>query len=117
MRSNEETYRLFTSAWGSKDLDALMELVTDDIVYGASVGPEPGTTFVGREQVRAGFAQMLRHDDVTNIDILDIVFAGHRAYAEWRFALGSGGQAHGVDALSFRDGKISMKQGFRKVKV
>lgn len=35
----------FGEAWTGKNLDALMSLVTDDCIYAASVGPEPGETF------------------------------------------------------------------------
>lgn len=39
-----------------------MRMMTDDCIYGASVGPEPGTTYVGQEDVTRGFEQMLKHD-------------------------------------------------------
>lgn len=42
----------FSAAWAAKDIDALMTFMTDDCVYAASVGPEPGKTFVGKEAVR-----------------------------------------------------------------
>lgn len=48
--------------WTAGDLDALMSLMTDDCVYHASVGPEPGTTYHGRAEVRRGFAELLRYD-------------------------------------------------------
>ena len=49
----------FGAAWDAKDLDKLMSFVTEDCVYSASIGPEPGQTFRGRDAVRAGFAAML----------------------------------------------------------
>jgi ketosteroid isomerase-like protein len=57
-----ERLRQFGAAWARADLDALMGFVTDDCIYLASVGPEPGTTYRGREQVRRRFAAMLAYD-------------------------------------------------------
>jgi len=34
----------FSAAWAAGDLHALMSYMTDDCVYHASVGPEPGST-------------------------------------------------------------------------
>lgn len=116
MNQNAETYRQFTAAWAARDVDALMALVTDDIIYGASVGPEPGTTFVGRNAVRAGFGQMLEHDDVTEVEAIRVDHLEDRAYAQWRFALADGSEVRGIDVIEFRAGKISVKQGFRKTK-
>ena len=62
--TNEQVWQRFSEAWAKRDVDGLMALVTDDIIYGASVGPEPGATFRGRDEVRRGFDHMLRHDQV-----------------------------------------------------
>jgi ketosteroid isomerase-like protein len=111
---NGDTYQLFTSAWAARDVDALLALVTDDIVYGASIGPEPGETFVGQAAVREGFARMLAHDDASEIEVKRLDMIEDRAYAQWRFVLADGSEVHGVDVLEFRDSKIAVKQGYRK---
>jgi ketosteroid isomerase-like protein len=49
----------FTAAWSSKDLDGLMALMAEECVFRASVGPEPGATFAGRDDVRRGFELFL----------------------------------------------------------
>ncbi len=49
----------FVKAWVCADVDALMACITDDCVYSASVGPEPGTTYRGREEARRGFEEIL----------------------------------------------------------
>ena len=116
MNQNAETYRLFTAAWAARDLDALMALVCDDIVYGASVGPEPGQTFVGRDAVRTGFAKMLSLDDAIEVEAISVDHLEDRAYAQWCFTLADGSEVRGVDVIEFRGGKISVKQGFRKTK-
>lgn len=57
-----ERLRQFGAAWARADLDALMGFVTADCIYLGSVGPEPGATYRGREEVRRGFAAMLADD-------------------------------------------------------
>jgi ketosteroid isomerase-like protein len=49
----------FNEAWETRDLDALMELMSDDCRFRASIGPEPGVTFEGPDEVRRGFALFL----------------------------------------------------------
>lgn len=75
----------FGAAWACGDLDALMGFVTDDCVYLASVGPEPGTTYRGRDQVRRGFAAMLAYDRGRERQEGTAVVAGDRGFAEWSF--------------------------------
>jgi hypothetical protein len=39
-----------------------MSYMTDDCVYHASAGPEPGSTYRGKDEVRPGFAAVLAYD-------------------------------------------------------
>ena len=34
----------FATAWSACDVEAVMDLMTEDCIYEASAGPEPGTT-------------------------------------------------------------------------
>lgn len=54
--------RRFAAAWAERDVAGLLELMTDDAVYAASVGPEPGRTFRGRPELADGFQAMFDHD-------------------------------------------------------
>jgi hypothetical protein len=54
--------REFIDAWTAGDVEMLMSFVTDNCVYCASVGPEPGTTYRGGEEVCRGFIDMLAYD-------------------------------------------------------
>jgi ketosteroid isomerase-like protein len=49
----------FIDAWAGRDVDALMELMTETCVFRSSIGTEPGTTFVGADAVRSAFARLL----------------------------------------------------------
>jgi ketosteroid isomerase-like protein len=118
--TNRQVWQRFSEAWARRDVDGLMALVTDDIVYGASVGPEPGATFRGRDEVRRGFEYMLRHDHVLRERAGLVVIVGNQGFAEWiydvRLADGSDGRERGIDVLEFAHGRLARKDAFRKVR-
>lgn len=54
-----EMLQAFAEAWNRHDVDALMSFMTEDCVFEASAGSDVcGTRYVGRESVRAGFAEV-----------------------------------------------------------
>lgn len=115
-----EVLAAFSDAWTRHDLDALMSHVTDDCVYSASVGPEPGRTWSGREQVREGFALMLAFDagHERHEEELPLI-AGSRGAATWSFTGpgpdGTPQVTRGCNIYVFRGGRIARKDAFRKV--
>ncbi len=109
--NNRRTYEAFVSAWAAADLERLMTYVTDDIVYGASVGPDPGATYVGKPDVREGFRIMMAYDRGKAMSPAEATFLGDRGFVEWK-----SGEVRGFDVLSFRDGLISRKEAFRKTR-
>jgi ketosteroid isomerase-like protein len=105
-----ERLRQFGAAWACGDLDGLMGGMSDDCIYLASVGPEPGSTYRGREQVRRGFAAMLAYDSGRERHEGRVVVAGDRGVAEWSFTetTTDGGRRiiRGCDLFEFRGGRI-----------
>jgi ketosteroid isomerase-like protein len=95
---------------GLRDLDGLMGFMTDDRIYLASVGPEPGSTYRGREPVRRGFAAMLASDSGRVRSRGRVVVAGDRGVAEWSFTETTTDGGHriirGCDLFEFRRGRI-----------
>lgn len=108
----------FSSAWARRDVPALLELLTDDCIYSASVGSEPGQTFVGRHEIEVGVKLLFSHDGAVRAETTDYFEAGDRAAWEWKYYDGDGDLiAHGSDLFLVRDGKIARKNAFRKVHV
>ncbi len=109
----------FGDAWDAGDIDGLMSMMTDDCVYCASVGPEPGTTYVGKKAVREGFLAMLAHDAGGESRGGPVFVRGNRGYAEWFYVktdpAGNRGEVRGCDLFEFKGDKISRKDAFRKV--
>jgi len=114
----ESIIRDISSAWGRADLETLMTFVADDCVYSASVGPEPGETFVGRDAVRAGFIKMLGHDRDSVAEPGDVHTFGDRGVSTWGFRRqapdGRSILVRGCDVWLFRDGLIVRKDSYRK---
>lgn len=111
----------FTQAWNDKDLDKLMEHMADGCVFMASVGTETeGTKWEGREAVRQGFASLWEgypdaHFEPVGRDFI----VGNRGVCEWiftgtRVSDGMKVRARGCDVLTFKDGKILVKNSMRK---
>jgi uncharacterized protein (TIGR02246 family) len=105
----------FAAAWATADADRVMSLMTDDCVYEASVGPEPGLTFRGTVELRSGLEKMFAHDAASRTEITDVFAAGNRAAWEWRYYDAAGKLlACGCDLYVLRDGRIARKNAFRK---
>ncbi len=114
----ESIIREIGAAWGRADLETLMSFVADDCVYSASVGPEPGETFSGRDAVRAGFIKMLAHDRDSVAEPGDVYTFGDRAVSTWGFRHrdpdGKSVLVRGCDVWLFRGRLIVRKDSYRK---
>lgn len=107
----------FADAWGSADAARVVALMTDDCIYEASVGPEPGRTFRGAELL-AGLEAMFAHDAPARIEITDVFASGDRVAWEWRYYDAAHNLiARGCDLFVLRDGRIAVKNAFRKTTV
>lgn len=113
-----ERLQAFDDAWARKDVETLMQFMTDDCEYHASVGPEPGERFIGKDDVRRGFQIMLDHDEGTVSIPGNLYVYGDRGVAEWAYAqTTTSGQTvvtRGCDLFEFIGDKISLKNAFRK---
>jgi steroid delta-isomerase-like uncharacterized protein len=109
----------FVEAWNRHDLDALMAMMTDDCVFQASAGPDvDGARSDGKQAVRAAFAgvfEMFPDAHWANARHLTV---GNRAVSEWTFTGtrkdGKRVEVTGCDLLTLRDGKIAIKNSYRK---
>ena len=114
-----EFLQAFADAWNRHDVDALMSFMTDDCVFETSAGPEVfGARYVGRAAVRAGFAEVWATFPDAHWGHARHFVRGERGVSEWTFtgtrADGTRVEAHGCDLFTFRDGKIAMKDSYRK---
>lgn len=123
-RPNEVTLEFlasFTQAWNDHDLDALMAHMDEECEFMSSVGTGPeGTRWVGRAEVRKGFASLWENYPDARFEPTGQDFVvGERGCSEWIFSgtRKSDGQrviSRGCDVYTFRNGKIAVKNSMRK---
>ncbi len=115
----ESLLERFADAWNRHDLDALMSMMTDDCVFEASAGPEvTGQRSEGRQAVRAAYAAVFETFHDAHWANARHFVAGNRGVSEWTFT-GTHTDAtrvevNGCDLFTFRDGKIAVKNSYRK---
>lgn len=106
-------------AFNRHDIAAVMTHFAEDCVFTTVGGPEVfGTRIEGRAAIAKAFAAVwTAMPDAEWADHRHFVF-GDRAVSEWTFrgtdAEGRRTEAQGVDLFTLRDGKLVMKQAFRK---
>lgn len=109
----------FADAWNSHDADALMSFMTDDCVFEASAGPAVcGTSYSGKAAGQLGFSDVwATFPDAQWLHPSHFV-CGDRGVSEWTFtgtrADGSRVEVNGCDVFTFREGKIAVKNSYRK---
>ena len=114
-----EFLQAFADAWNRHDVDALMSFMTDDCVFEASAGPDVcGTRYVGRDAVRIGYAEVWKTFPDAHWGNARHLVQGDRGVSEWVFtgtrADGTRVEVHGCDLFTLRDGKIALKNSYRK---
>jgi steroid delta-isomerase-like uncharacterized protein len=114
-----EILQAFADAWNRHDADALMSFMTEDCVFDASAGPDAcGTRYAGRAAVRAGYAEVWSIFPDAHWENARHFVQGERGVSEWTFtgtrADGTRVEVHGCDLFTFRNGKIAVKNSYRK---
>ncbi|MDA0707398.1 MAG: nuclear transport factor 2 family protein [Proteobacteria bacterium] len=113
----------FADAWNRHDIEDLMSFMTDDCVFEVWTGSLAcGTRYSGAAEVRQGFVKAwLNFPDAHWGDAQHFV-SGERGLSEWTF---TGTRAtdstqvevRGCDVFTFHNGKIAVKNSFRKHRV
>ena len=109
----------FADAWNRHDVDALMSMMTADCVFQASGGPAvDGERHEGQQAVRAAYAAVFEQYPDAHWGNARHFVAGDRAVSEWTFTGtlkdGRRVEVNGCDLLTLREGKIAIKNSFRK---
>jgi steroid delta-isomerase-like uncharacterized protein len=114
-----EVLQAFADAWNRHDVDALMSFMTEDGVFESAAGADVcGTRYVGHDAVRAGYAEVWSTFPDAHWGGARHFVQGNRGVSEWTFtgtrADGGRVEVHGCDLFTFRDGKIALKNSYRK---
>lgn len=106
-------------AFNRHDVDAIVSLMTEDCVFESSTGPDAcGTRYAGREAVRAAFVDVWTAFPDARWSNARHFVHGDRGVSEWTFtgtrSDGTRVEVHGCDLLTLRDGRIALKDSYRK---
>lgn len=109
----------FADAWNRHDAAALMAFMTEDCVFESSAGPDVcGARYVGPEAVRAAFVEVWTAFPDAHWGGARHFVQGDRAVSQWTFTGtrtdGTRVEVHGCDLFTLRDGKIALKDSYRK---
>jgi len=109
----------FANAFNAHDINRILSYMTDDCVFEASAGPDvDGEKFAGREAVKKAFEDVFKIYPDAHWDNVRHFISGERAVSEWTFTGtkpdGSKVEVMGCDLFTFRDGKIAIKNSYRK---
>jgi steroid delta-isomerase-like uncharacterized protein len=104
------------------DLDAILSHFADDCVFESPRGSDPwGTRFVGKDEVRKGFAARFEGMPDVQYDEGGSFVSGNRGVSEWTIrgttVRGDKVEVRGCDLWTFADdGRIARKDSFWKIR-
>jgi ketosteroid isomerase-like protein len=109
----------FNTVWNGHDLDGILAMMTDDVVFEASFGKDPwGARVVGQAAVREFLEDMFRRIPDVRWDEIRHFACPELAVVEWLTTgtprAGTRYEVQGCDVLALRHGKISAKRSYRK---
>jgi ketosteroid isomerase-like protein len=103
----------FNTAFNAHDVDAVMALMTDDVIF-ENTSPSPdGERFVGQIAVRGFWTSFFASSGNASFEAEEMFTAGDRAVVRWVYSWGSG-HVRGVDVFKVRDGKVAEKLSYVK---
>ena len=109
----------FANAFNAHDVDLILSYMTDDCVFEASAGPNvDGEKFTGKGAVKKAFEDVFKNYPDAHWGNIRHFISGERAVSEWILtgtkSDGSKVEVTGCDLFTFRDGKIAIKNSYRK---
>jgi ketosteroid isomerase-like protein len=106
----------FNAAFNDHDVDAVMDHMTDDVVF-ESTSPPAGDRHEGAAAVRAAWEEFFRASPSAHFEAEDVIVAGDRCVVRWIYTwtdADGDGRIKGVDVLRVRDGKVAEKLAYVK---
>lgn len=105
----------FNEAFNRHDVDAVMALMTDDVVFENTEPSPDGTRYEGAAAVRGFWERLFGSTPQARFTTEDIFAAGDRCTVCWRFDWNDqGGHVRGVDVMTVRDGRVAVKKSYVK---
>jgi ketosteroid isomerase-like protein len=117
--STLNTVQQFNDATNRHDVDKMMALMTDDVVFENTMPPPDGERYEGQAAVRAVWEQLFRANRDAAFEAEEVFADGDRCVVRWRYRWapdqpGKPGHVRGVDVIRVRGGKIAEKLAYVK---
>ena len=108
----------FNEVFNKHDVDGIMALMTDDIVF-ENTSPRPeGERNEGQDSVRGFWEEFFSGSPSARFETEDMFAGGDRCTVRWSYhcvdADGKPGHVRGVDVFRVRDGKVAEKLSYVK---
>jgi len=112
----------FADAFNAHDLNGIMSAMTEDCIFQASAGGEvDGEKFTGQEEVRKAFESVFVNFPNAHWANPRHLISGDRGFSEWTFSGtksdGTKVEVTGCDLFTFKNGKIAIKNSYRKNRI
>ena len=114
-----QVLRGYAEAGNAHDIDAMMSFFAPNCEFYSSTGPDAnGTRHIGTEKVRQGLSYFLEICPDGRWRNLRYLVSGDRGVMEWTFTGttpdGRTIEVNGCDLITFKGGKIAIKDSYRK---
>lgn len=113
------TVRRFNEAFNRHDVDGIMALMSENVVFENTVPPPDGERREGQAAVRAAWEELFRVAPQAVFETEEIFAVGDRCVVRWLYrwaadAPGRPGHVRGVDLFRVHDGKVAEKLSYAK---
>ena len=111
--ATRETIERFNDAFNRHDVDGVMALMTEDVVF-ENTGPAPdGERYEGQAAVRAFWERFFASSPSAHFTVEELVASDGHCTVRWRYSWGDG-SVRGVDLFRVEDGKVAEKLSYVK---
>lgn len=120
--SNEaiDIVKRFLDAWAHQDFDGVIASFDESATFHASVGPGPGQAYIGRDQIAPAVKSMFEKTIGIEFDVTELIPFEGGVVATWcvtsRGTNNEVVKSPGIDVFRVRDGKVILKDAYRKLK-
>lgn len=114
---NHAALRRMSAAFASGDVDAIMALMTDDVVFESTEPAPDGQRHEGVAAVRRVWERFFTESPQPRFSEEESFVCGDRAVLRWTYSWGGdgrGGHVRGTDVLRMREGKVAEKLSYVK---
>ncbi len=115
--STRATIENFNSAFNRHDLDAVMNLMTEDCLFESTNPPPDGLRVEGASAMRMFWKNFFAANPDANFEAEEIIVAGNRCVVRWiyhKIKDGKPWHLRGVDVFKVDDGKVAEKLSYVK---